>query len=73
MTAERAKRRYACPDDCGLHCVIEASTVQEITTLPCPGGRGYMYGWRVLSRSDRKLIAEIWTFKGAAHDPQDLR
>lgn len=58
MIAERITRRYACPDDCGLHCVIESTTVEEHTIWECPGGRGRLYDWLLLDGRDDGLRGE---------------
>jgi len=45
MMVEITRRRYGCPDDCGLGCVIEVAGTRVIDDWDCPGGRGHMYGW----------------------------
>lgn len=42
------KHRYACPDSCGLDCIIEVNSTRVIDDWECPGNRGHIYDWILL-------------------------
>lgn len=49
---ELTRRRYRCPDSCGLDCIIEVNSTRVIDDWECPGNRGHIYDWILLDEQE---------------------
>lgn len=49
---ELTRRRYRCPDSCGLDCTIEVNSTRVIDDWECLGSRGHIYDWVLLDEQD---------------------